>query len=165
MLNQSLIPPDNINFLGVFFSFEITNVQVGGSTVAKLMLENPVDFDVYYKFGSTPTNPVPHWYDFSYNGETGARRLANGGIILHFADGKREDNDLTENGSIVDPVGPAVFINKGPQGETSGGSGCSLSDCSTMTQSIFNLLVVFVPVLFFLLARIAKHRLLLLIRK
>ena len=166
LLNQAPLPPANLRFLGIFFSFEITNIQVGSSTQARVILENPVDFDTYYKFGSTPNNPTPHWYEFNYDGETGARRLANGEIILHFVDGKRGDNDLVENGRIVDPGGPAVFRNQGPpQGESSGGGGCSLSDSSTMTQSIVNLLFVFVPVLFFLLARIAKYRLLPVIRK
>ena len=166
LINQSPLPPANLRFLGIFFGFEITNVQVGGSTQARLIFENPFDFDVYYKFGSTPTNPVPHWYEFNYDGETGARRLANGEIILHFVDGKRGDNDLTANGRIVDPGGPAVFRNQPPQGDdSSGGGGCSLSEGSTMTQSIFNLLFVFVPVLFLLLVRIAKHRFLPILRK
>ena len=160
LINQNPLPPVNVDFLGILFSFEITNIDIGGSTQARIIFENPVDFDVYYKFGSTPNNPVPHWYEFNYNGETGAERLPNGNVILHFVDGKRGDNDLTQNGRIVDPGGPAVFRNQQPQGEIGNdGGGCSLSVKSNVAQSIFNLLLVFVPVLFLLLVRIAKNRL------
>lgn len=160
LINQSPFPPSNIDFLGIFFSFEIVNIEIGGSTEARLILENPVDFDVYYKFGSTPNNPTPHWYEFNYKGETGAERLPNGEIILHFVDDKRGDNDLTENGRIVDPGGPAVFRDQEPQDGNSSGGGCSLSDNSNTAQSVFNLLIVFLPVFFFLAVRIAKYRLL-----
>ncbi len=160
LINQSPFPPSDIEFLGILFSFEILNVGIGDSTEARIILENPVDFDVYYKFGSTPNNPAPHWYEFNFNGETGAERLPNGDILLHFVDGKRGDNDLTENGRIVDPGGPAVFRNQEPQDGNSSGGGCSLSDNSNSTQSVFNLLLVFLPVFFLLVVRIAKCRLL-----
>jgi cyclophilin family peptidyl-prolyl cis-trans isomerase len=55
----------------------------------------------YYAYGPTPDNPAPHWYDFSFNSETGAE-FVNGKILLHFVDGKRGDDDLDgTNGSIT----------------------------------------------------------------
>lgn len=62
----------------------------------------------YYKYGPTPGNPTPHWYDFSYDGTTGAQ--SNGSrVTLHFVDGARGNDDLTANGVIVDPGGPTGF--------------------------------------------------------
>ena len=84
--------------------------------------------DMYYKFGRTPENPVDHWYEFLYDGETGAE--INGNVItLHFVDGKRGDDDLdSTNGVIVDPGGPAL-INRIDQAleatdNDTGGAGC-----------------------------------------
>lgn len=59
----------------------------------------------YRKYGPTPDNPVPHWYDFMYNGQTGAV-IAGNCITLYFVDGERGDDDLTQNGFIVDQGGP-----------------------------------------------------------
>jgi hypothetical protein len=59
----------------------------------------------YYKYGRTPDNQTDHWYEFAYNGQTGAEVLGNT-MVLHFVDGRRGDHDLEENGRIVDPGGP-----------------------------------------------------------
>ena len=56
----------------------------------------------FFRFSSTPDNPVDHLYEFSFNGETGAEFSGNE-VILHFVDGKRGDSNLTANGIIVDP--------------------------------------------------------------
>ena len=60
----------------------------------------------YYKYGKTPDNRQDHWYEFSYDGQTGAEVVGNT-VVLHFVDGKRGDHDLEENGRIGDPGGPA----------------------------------------------------------
>ena len=63
----------------------------------------------YYKYGPEPGNPTDHWYEFLYNGQTGA--VISGNIItLHFVDGQRGDDDLTANGIIADQGAPG-FIN------------------------------------------------------
>jgi cyclophilin family peptidyl-prolyl cis-trans isomerase len=55
----------------------------------------------YYNYGPTPDNPAPHWYDFTYDGKTGAE-FVNGKIRLHFVDGQRGDDDLNDkNGSVT----------------------------------------------------------------
>ena len=61
----------------------------------------------YYKYGPTPDNPTPHWYEFTYDDETGAE--INGNIItLYFVDGLRGDDDIMPNGTIVEPGGPGI---------------------------------------------------------
>ena len=59
----------------------------------------------YYKYGPTPDNPLNHWYEFLYDNETGAEINENI-ITLHFIDGKRGDDILTQDGKISDTGGP-----------------------------------------------------------
>jgi hypothetical protein len=79
----------------------------------------------YYAFGPTPGNPLDHWYDFSFDGETGAEITPNG-IYLHFVEGKRGDNDPdTSDGSIVHVGTPAVVTPTAPSASIT--SGCAMS--------------------------------------
>jgi len=72
--------------------------------------------DVFYKFGPTPDNTTPHWYDFSFDPTTGigARLLPNATtesptgvkvqnnfVLVTYVDGLKGDDDLTANGTIV----------------------------------------------------------------
>ncbi len=68
---------------------------------------NPIDMSgfIYRKYGPTTDKPFPHWYDFMYDGTTGAEIVGNV-VTLHFVDGARGDDDLTLNSIIVDQGGP-----------------------------------------------------------
>jgi N-acetylneuraminic acid mutarotase len=98
--------PAHVSLPYGYFTFTVAGLIAGTCTTVTVYLPGtpPV---TYYKYGPTPDNPTPHWYDFSYDGETGAEIEGNA-IILHLCDGKRGDQDLTENGTIVDPGGPAA---------------------------------------------------------
>ncbi len=98
-------PPEGVSFPYGLFAFGITGLSWGGSTTMTLYLggEPP---QTYYKYGKTPENRQNHWYEFSYDGETGAEVVGNT-VVLHFVDGKRGDHDLEINGRITDPGGPA----------------------------------------------------------
>jgi hypothetical protein len=61
--------------------------------------------NTYYKYGRTPADPTPHWYEFLFDGSTGAEILSDR-VELHFVDGQRGDDDQTVNGQVVDPGGP-----------------------------------------------------------
>lgn len=61
----------------------------------------------YYLYGPEPSNPQPHWYDFTWNGTTGAR-FEPGLVRLAFIDGGRGDNDASANRRIV-TVGALIF--------------------------------------------------------
>jgi hypothetical protein len=69
---------------------------------------NDVTMEEYWKYGATPGNPADHWYEFTPDGMTGAT-LATGKVTLQLTDGLRGDDDLTTNGTILDPGGPAFF--------------------------------------------------------
>ncbi len=75
----------------------------------------------YYAYGPTPGNATPHWYDFTFDGTTGAEILPDR-IVLHFVDGQRGDDDLTANGSITHTGAPAV--------ETSADSKSKIGGCT-----------------------------------
>ena len=89
-----------------FLSYEINNVIPGGATTVTIIAPAGTSFETYFKYGPTPDNPVGHWYEFLFDGQTGAEFDGNT-ITLHFVDGQRGDDDLTANGVIVDPSAPA----------------------------------------------------------
>nr|WP_253257748.1 Calx-beta domain-containing protein [Microcystis aeruginosa] len=113
--------PANVNFPVGFFDIDIPQISQGGATTVTLYLPEGSTANAYWKYGATPDNPTPHWYNFSYDpiSKTGAtfQDLNSDGqneIILHFVDGQRGDDDLTANGQIVDPGAPAESINETP---------------------------------------------------
>ena len=81
----------------------------------------------YYAYGPTPDNAIPHWYDFTFDGTTGAEIVGNK-ILLHFVDGQRGDDDLTMNNSITHtgaPVQETVITTS--YSSSSNSYGCSIS--------------------------------------
>ncbi|HUN81603.1 MAG TPA: choice-of-anchor U domain-containing protein, partial [Phycisphaerae bacterium] len=104
--NPELAPP-GVTFPYGFFSFEIHNVASGGGLDVKMYLHGGPTVNTYYKFGSVPIIPVDHYYRFLDDGTTGSD--VNGDVItLHLTDGQRGDDDITPNGIIVEPGGPAL---------------------------------------------------------
>jgi hypothetical protein len=101
---NSNYPPD-VEFLYGFFSFAVEGIGIGGSTTATFYFPSGVTFNTYSKFGPTPDDPFDHWYEFIFDGQTGAEINKNS-ITLHFIDGESGDDDLTEDGNIIDLGGP-----------------------------------------------------------
>ncbi|HMT19781.1 MAG TPA: hypothetical protein PKE20_00805, partial [Promineifilum sp.] len=100
--------PEDTEFPAGFIEFGINGLASGGATTGEIFLEGGVTAETYYKYGPTPGNPTDHWYEFLYDGTTGAEILADK-IVLHFVDGERGDSDLTANGVIADPGAPATL--------------------------------------------------------
>jgi hypothetical protein len=105
------------NFPYEFFGFNVSLPDNTTNVEIFLPAGAPVPTS-YYKFGPTPDNPQPHWYEFMYDGATGAQiMLLNDGrtlIRLHFVDGERGDADSQKNRIVVDPGGPFVPVPKPP---------------------------------------------------
>ena len=78
----------------------------------------------YYAYGPTPGNPTSHWYDFMFDGVTGAE-IKNDRIILHFVDGMRGDDDFTVKDSITH-TGAQAVVTAVDNGSAQGG-GCSIA--------------------------------------
>ena len=114
---------DGQNFAHGFISFELC---ANTGTTARIILPEGEEPDAYIMYGPTPDNTAPHYYNFSYDGETGAEFDGNV-ITLHFVDGKRGDADLDgTNNAIFDPGAPAFRAINTLAGSGGGGGGCSL---------------------------------------
>lgn len=92
-----------------FFEFKISGLGAGDTTIAMLYLPDGVSFGTYFKYGQTPDQTLPHWYEFVYDNTTGAE-LGGAVLTLHFVDGLRGDHDITANGTVVEPGGPGEPI-------------------------------------------------------
>ena len=120
--------PSEIEFPYGFFTFTIKDVNPGEAITVNLYL--PTDPETYYKYGPTPEDPADHWYEFLYDGKTGAEITGNV-VTLHFVDGERGDADLDDaNGTIVDPGGPGVVTSgDGDSRHSDGGGGDGGGGC------------------------------------
>ena len=99
--------PNGINFPFGFIKFIVADVTPGDAITVELHLPAGTTISNYYKYGPTPLNPMPHWYDFIFDGTTGA--IISGNIVtLYLVDGLRGDYDLTVNGVIVEPGAPGL---------------------------------------------------------
>ena len=105
--------PPGVEFPLGHLDFTVNSVTLGGSTTVTIHLPDDTQVNSYFKYGPTPDDPTPHWYSFMFDGTTGAEIFAGPDadsdpeiIVLHFVDGGRGDDDLTVNGTIVDPGAP-----------------------------------------------------------
>jgi hypothetical protein len=116
-------PPNLQTALGMF-SFQVVGLLPGAATSVIVYPHDPIYLPTYYKYGREPedrpeTNfnerQTPHWYEFLYDGLTGAEIVdpdfdgITDGVILHFIDGQRGDDDLAPDGIITDPGGLFTF--------------------------------------------------------
>ena len=128
-----LITPENFpsllkgyNLANGFLRFEASGLNPGDATTVSLYLPSNYQPSAFFKYGPTPDDNIPHWYEFDFDGETGA--VMNGNVVtLHFVDGKRGDADLTMNGVITDPGAPAVKAANSAGNGGGGGGGCTIS--------------------------------------
>jgi hypothetical protein len=121
--------PANVSFPVGFFHFSVAGPAPGGATTVTMFLPPGETVNDFWQYGPTPdvVNPdgshPSHWYEWLYNSATGvgAQLLDSSGnllrdgsgrqeIILHHVDGQLGDSDLTANGVIVDPGGPAFLV-------------------------------------------------------
>ncbi|MCH6256314.1 right-handed parallel beta-helix repeat-containing protein [Puniceicoccaceae bacterium K14] len=109
LVDVSPYGPDWIAFSNItaplgMIDFGIANFP-GNTTVIDILLPiNSTLTEIWY-FGATLSDPEAHWYEFSYDGSTGAEILDDR-IRLHFVDGQRGDTDLQVNGTISTSIVP-----------------------------------------------------------
>jgi hypothetical protein len=116
-----------------FFNFTIEGIVSGASTTLILYFPADATLETYYKYGPTPDDPTDHWYEFLYDGETGAEIDDVDKIItLHFIDALRGDDVLTQDSMIIDLGGPG-YVSAGATtppddlGDGGGGGGCFIN--------------------------------------
>jgi len=89
------------------FTFQVSGLAAGSAYSVTLILHTGTAPVAYWKYGPSADDPTDHWYEFTYDGETGAV-ISGNQVTLHFVDGKRGDSDLLANGVIIDPGGPGL---------------------------------------------------------
>lgn len=125
LLTMFKSPSDqSVHFNNGMYTFSITGVIDPAGNIVTMYDGASARPTHYYAFGPTSDNLVPHWYDFAFDGETGAE-IKSDSIMLHFVDGKRGDYDLTVNGNI-DHIGAQAVVTAVDNGSASGG-GCSIA--------------------------------------
>ena len=120
--------PAEVGFEYGFFSFTVNGLVPGGATTVTLYAPddgtNPIT--TYWKFGPTPDDPTDHWYEFLFDGLTGAE-ISGNVITLHFVDGERGDDDLVADGDVEDAGGPGFADTGNSGGGGGGGGGCFIA--------------------------------------
>ncbi len=62
---------------------------------------------MFRKYGPTPDNTASHWYDFSFDGETGIVGRSGNAITFRYVDGRRGDDAINVTDLyIFDQIGP-----------------------------------------------------------
>jgi len=115
--------PESSNFDQRLYQFSLqlpNNGIIGDSVRVGLFLPGDVKVQSYMRYGPTPDNTVPHWYDFSFDEATltgasllgkvtvtspSGETLKRSVVLVSFVDGLRGDDDLTANGVIVNNLG------------------------------------------------------------
>jgi photosystem II stability/assembly factor-like uncharacterized protein len=116
-IDPATLPPSSSSFpYGLIGVTLITGVPGGSATIA-LTFPGLVDpLSLYNKYGATADDPTDHWYDFSFGSNNG-----DATITLTLVDGGAGDHDLSANGVIDDPGGPAISaearVDQGPSGD------------------------------------------------
>lgn len=132
-LLKSFTPPPNetAQFNDGIFGFTVTWVQGPTSRIVTLLNDDPATANHYYAYGPTSDNPAPHWYDFAYDGTTGAEFVGNK-ILLHFVDGQRGDNDLDPTNTSITHIGAPVAVTPIP---SSSSGGCTIAAIPSQTTN------------------------------
>ncbi len=115
--------PEEVAFPYGFFRMTIDGVTPGGEERVTLYFDGEAP-NTYYLFGSTIGEPTPHWYEFLYDGKTGAEIRAFD-VTLHFVDGDGGDDNPTPDGTITSEGGPGIISRQAPLA-SGGGGGCSI---------------------------------------
>lgn len=92
--------PAGVSFPHGLFDFTLIGCEPGST--ATLVITYPGNLQpgtIYWKYGPTPGNANPHWYQLPAT-------IAGNTVTFNITDGGLGDDDLTANGSIVDQGGP-----------------------------------------------------------
>ena len=97
-------PPAGYGFPHGLLDMRLDSGTAGTSATVTITYPNVLPSGtVYWKYGKTAANPVPHWYQ--YPGAT----IVGNTVVLTLTDGGLGDDDLLADSVILDPGGPAVM--------------------------------------------------------
>jgi hypothetical protein len=94
-------PTPATSFPEGMFNYSLVGCTPGSTITMTIVYPQSVTGLVYYKYGPEASNPAPHWYVMpaSISGNT---------ITFSITDGGKGDDDMSSNGTIVDPGGPGT---------------------------------------------------------
>ena len=110
--------PDNLQAPYGYYSYSIIGLTDMTATARLILrplpsstLSGDAEPDGYWKYGPLTPGGQVSWYEFPYDGSTGAQVSLNQDtqnyeVTLSYIDGLRGDHDLTQNGRIDDPGAP-----------------------------------------------------------
>jgi len=123
---------EDLNFSYGILDFDVDIQFPSGTAEVALILPKDVTVESYYMFGPTNEDSNPHWYEFTFDEETGTGAIIFNDVTLSsaidgssikrtivrlfFKDGERGDADLLANGTIIDPGGPVIKNNSSSSG-------------------------------------------------
>jgi hypothetical protein len=105
--------PPGVRFSFDLFRFCVLVANPGDSVQVTVHL--PVSPNSYYKYGKTQADPTDHWYEFAFDGSTGAQ-INGTEVTLTFVDGGGGDSDQLADGKVTDPGGPGFAAAGGGDG-------------------------------------------------
>lgn len=125
---KTFSPPPNktVQFTNAIYSFTMTGTMNPPGRDVTLFESGTGTPNRYYAYGPTSDNTTPHWYDFTFDGVTGAE-VVGGKVVLHLVDGGRGDDDLTVNNSITHAGAPALVTDGTGTSSSSSSAGCSIA--------------------------------------
>ncbi len=94
-----------------FLELTFSGMVPGTCFTANLFMPEDPELVEFWEYGPTPSDTTDHWWYFDFANGRGARFHHNGDrmrIALAYCDGSEGDADLTADGTVVDPGGPAV---------------------------------------------------------
>jgi len=116
--------PPGIVFPQGLFDFTTTGCTAASTITMTVTYPNPLAAGTqYWKYGPTPTDPVPHWYVLPAT-------IVGNTATFSITDGQLGDDDLVANGTIVDQGGPGAGAGGG------GGSIPTLSEWAMMLLAL-----------------------------
>jgi hypothetical protein len=119
-------PPNSfVSFNSGMFTLSMTGVMGPTGRIVTMYDGATIRPTHYYAYGPTPDNPAPHWYDFAFDGKTGAK-IGSDRITLHFVDGKRGDDDLEPTNNSITHTGAQAVVTENADSSSQSGGGCSI---------------------------------------
>jgi hypothetical protein len=93
----------------------------GGAPTTIVAVRHPIGMtgampNAWLNYGPTADDPTPHYYEFAWDGTTGAR-FVPGGVLLYYVDGGRGDHDGVADGVITTDGLAVVRGNRCPLGQ------------------------------------------------
>jgi hypothetical protein len=122
------------------YQYVVSGINPGDETTVIVDVPPGTVVNSYFRFGPTPDNLQPHFYEFLWDGQTGAQ-ISGTTIVVHHIDGARGDDDITPNGVIVDPAAPALLSDQPPGSR----DGCSVAQTVSSQMGLLNLFVPLLP--------------------